>query len=99
MPETSPVVRPDPYRAANWIRLALTIAWIGSAICLLAVGERSASFSQLRQDVRAGRVHEVTVSGEKVPTGADQVSGWLTQEVHWRDRWHVRRVAEVRITL
>lgn len=90
---TAPAARRLRTGASRWDRLRwfLLVAWLFVAAGALAFGERPSSRETLDQDLRSGRVAEVTVVGGLPP----QAVGMSTQEVHWRVG-PVRRWFEVR---
>lgn len=82
--ETREIRRPTPVRAPDdrrWdrARFALAAGWIVVLAALPFVGERNASWSDVRDLVTAGKVTEVRVSDE-LP---DNATGFATVAVHW----------------
>ena len=64
----------------DWIRLSLCVGWLLVLLAVPVVGERTASWDDVRGLVKSGQVDSVRVSKE-LPASA---SGFSTVEVHWR---------------
>jgi hypothetical protein len=78
--------------ARRWdrVRHVLIVGWLLILVATPLVGERTATWGELRALVAAGEVDAVRISGE-LPYRAN---GYSVVEIHWRHGWQ-RHTAEV----
>ncbi len=83
-------VAPRPLHWLDRVRWLLGAGWVVVLVAAVVGGALSTPYAHLREEVRAGRVTEVTVAGQLRPG-----DGRVTQEVTWREGWVQRRVEVV----
>ncbi|PWJ48808.1 hypothetical protein SAMN06264364_12810 [Quadrisphaera granulorum] len=84
---------PRPVHWTDRLRWALSVGWVALLLVGVFAGTRVSTFDDALAAVSSGAVREVTVAAGPENPGAEW-SGYLTQEVSWREGWFRHR-AEV----